>query len=33
MDKRKAIQVMTKAASVYRDNLEDRKILFCMERR
>lgn len=28
MDKRKAIQVMTKAASVYRDNLEDRKILF-----
>lgn len=28
MDKRKAIQIMTKAARLYRDNLEDRKILF-----
>lgn len=28
MDKRKAIQIMTKAARLYRDNLEDRKVLF-----
>lgn len=28
MDKRKSIQIMTKAARLYRDNLEDRKILF-----
>ena len=28
MDKRRAIQVMTKAAEIYRDNLEDQKILF-----
>lgn len=28
MDKRKAIQIMTKAARLYKDNLEDRKILF-----
>lgn len=28
MDKRKAIQIMTRAARLYRDNLEDRKILF-----
>ena len=28
MDKRRAIQIMTKAAQLYRDNLEDEKILF-----
>ena len=28
MDKRKAIQIMTKAADLYRENLEDQKILF-----
>ena len=28
MDKRHAIQIMTKAAELYRDNLEDQKILF-----
>lgn len=28
MDKRSAIQIMTKAAELYRDNLEDQKILF-----
>lgn len=28
MDKRHAIQIMTKAAQLYRDNLEDEKILF-----
>ncbi len=28
MDKRRAIQIMTKAAELYRDNLEDQKILF-----
>lgn len=28
MDKRKAIQIMTKAAELYKDNLEDQKILF-----
>lgn len=28
MDKRSAIQIMTKAAEIYRDNLEDQKVLF-----
>lgn len=28
MDKRRAIHIMTKAAELYRDNLEDQKILF-----
>ena len=28
MNKRKAIQIMTKAAELYKDNLEDQKILF-----
>ncbi len=28
MDKRKAIQIMTKAATLYKSNLEDQKILF-----
>jgi hypothetical protein len=28
MDKRKAIQIMTKAADLYQENLEDQKILF-----
>lgn len=28
MDKRKAIQIMTKAADLYRENLEDQKLLF-----
>ena len=28
MDKRRAIQIMTKAAELYRDNLEDQKVLF-----
>ena len=28
MDKRKAIQIMTKAADLYQKNLEDQKILF-----
>lgn len=28
MDKRRAIQVMTKAAKLYRENLEDQKVLF-----
>ena len=28
MDKRRAIQIMTKAAGLYRDNLEDQKVLF-----
>jgi hypothetical protein len=28
MDKRRAIQIMTKAAGIYRDNLEDQKVLF-----
>ncbi len=28
MDKRRAIQIMTKAAELYKDNLEDQKILF-----
>lgn len=28
MDKRRAIQTMTKAAELYRDNLEDQKVLF-----
>lgn len=28
MDKRRAIQIMTKAAKLYRDNLEDQKVLF-----
>ena len=28
MDKKRAIQIMTKSASLYRDNLEDQKILF-----
>ena len=27
MDKRRAIQIMTKAAELYRDNLEDQKVL------
>ena len=26
MDKRRAIQIMTKAAEIYRDNLEDQKV-------
>ena len=28
MDKRRAIQILTKAAELYRDNLEDQKLLF-----
>ena len=28
MDKRRAIQIMTKAADLYHNNLEDQKILF-----
>ena len=28
MDKRRAIQIITKAAELYRDNLEDQKVLF-----
>ena len=28
MDKRRAIPILTKAAELYRDNLEDQKILF-----
>ena len=28
MDKRRAIQIMTKSVEIYRDNLEDQKILF-----
>ena len=28
MDKRRAIQIMTKAAEIYRDNLEGQKVLF-----
>lgn len=28
MDKRRAIQIMTRAAELYRDNLEDQKVLF-----
>lgn len=28
MDKRKAIQIITKAADLYHTNLEDQKILF-----
>ncbi len=28
MDKRRAIQIMTKAAEIYRDHLEDQKVLF-----
>lgn len=28
MDKKSAIQIMTKAAEIYRDNLEDQKVLF-----
>lgn len=28
MDKSRAIQIMTKAAEIYRDNLEDQKVLF-----
>jgi len=28
MDKRRAIQIMTKAAQIYKDNLEDQKVLF-----
>lgn len=28
MDKRRVIQIMTKAAKLYRDNLEDQKVLF-----
>ncbi len=28
MDKRRAIQIMTKAADIYRNNLEDQKVLF-----
>lgn len=28
MDKRRAIQILTKAAELYRDNLEDQKVLF-----
>ncbi len=28
MDKRRAIQIMTKAAKLYQDNLEDQKVLF-----
>ncbi len=28
MDKKRAIQIMTKAAEAYRDNLEDQKVLF-----
>lgn len=28
MEKRRAIQIMTKAAYIYRNNLEDQKVLF-----
>jgi len=28
MDKRRAIQIMTNAAKLYRDNLEDQKLMF-----
>lgn len=28
MDKRRAIQIMTKAAQLYKENLEDQKVLF-----
>lgn len=28
MDKRRAIQITTKAAEMYRNNLEDQKVLF-----
>jgi len=28
MDKRRAIQIITRAAELYRDNLEDQKVLF-----
>lgn len=28
MDKRRAIQIMTKAAELYNKNLEDQKVLF-----
>ena len=28
MDKRRVIQIITKAAELYRDNLEDQKVLF-----
>ena len=28
MDKRRAIQIMTKAAQLYKEHLEDQKILF-----
>lgn len=28
MDKRRAIQILTKSAEIYRDNLEDQKVLF-----
>lgn len=28
MDKRRAIQIMTKSAQLYHENLEDQKILF-----
>ena len=28
MDKKKAISIITKAAKLYRDNLEDQKVLF-----
>ncbi len=28
MDKRRAIQIMTKAAQLYREHLEDQKVLF-----
>ncbi len=28
MDKRRAIQIMTKVAEIYRDNLENQKVLY-----
>ncbi len=28
MDKRRAIQIMTKASQLYKENLEDQKVLF-----
>ena len=28
MDKRRAIQIMTKAAQLYKEHLEDQKVLF-----
>lgn len=31
MDKRRVIQIITKAAELYRDNLEDQKVLFLYE--